>query len=195
MNYNQARSADEKEFYFEQIIQCNRTPFKLLDKNTYAYYTTWYHSTVRSLLEIIDFKNNYKDLAGRLLPPITVPQVKESLRLLSRLGLIAPDARGFLKPVDRVLSTGEKVQDHLLRQYQVQAFELGKNAIINDGCKPKQTLTYTIFISDKGYERILNRMEQFRSEVRSIIHKDEDPPNRVYQINMQIIPKSSELEN
>ena len=76
VNYTQATSANEKEYYFDQIVQCNRTPFKLLEKNTYAYYKDWYHSTVRSLLEIIDFKNDYKDLAGRVLPPISVPQAK-----------------------------------------------------------------------------------------------------------------------
>jgi uncharacterized protein (TIGR02147 family) len=195
VNYNQAASADEKEFYFDQIVQCNRTPFKLVEKSTYAYYKTWYHSIVRSLLGVIDFKDDYKDLAGRLLPPITVPQAKGSIKLLVGLGLVARDSRGHWRPVDKVLSTGDTLQDHLLRQYQIQAFELGKDAIANDACRPKHTLTYTIFVSDEGYGRIVNRMEQFRSEIRSIIHKDEAKATRVYQVNVQMIPKSSKLEN
>lgn len=195
VNYNQATGADEKEFYFDQIVQSNRTPFKRLEKNTYAYYKDWYHSTVRSLLGVIDFKNNYKDLAARLLPPITIPQLKSSIKLLVDLGLIAPDSRGYLKPLDKVLSTGEKVKDHILQQYQIRALDLGKDAIANDACNPKHTLTYTLFVSDTGYNRIINRMEQFQSEVRSIIHKDEEKPTRVYQVNLQIIPKSSKLEN
>ena len=195
VNYNQATGANEKEYYFDQIVQSNRTPVALLEKSTYAYYTAWYHSTVRSLLGVIDFKDDYKDLAGRLLPPITVPQAKASIKLLVKLGLIAPNSRGYFKPVDKVLSTGEKVQDHLLQQYQIRAFDLGKDAIANAACEPKRTLTYTVFVSDTGYNRIIGRMEQFQSEVRSIIHKDEAAPTRVYQINLQIIPKSSSLEN
>lgn len=195
VNYNQAASANEKEYYFDQIVQSNSTPFKLLDKETYAYYTEWYHSTIRSLLAIIDFKDDYKDLASKLLPPISVPQAKQSIKLLVKLGLIAPDINGYLKPVDKVLSTGEKVADTVLQQYQMRAFELGKDAIANDACQPKQTLTYTVFVSDTGYKRIIGRMEQFQSEVRSIIHKDEEKPDRVYQINLQIIPKSSKLED
>lgn len=195
VNYNQATSANEKEYYFDQIVQCNRTPYKLIDKNTYAYYTEWYHSTIRSLLGILDFKDDYKDLAAKLLPSITLTQAKTSIKLLLKLGLIAPDSRGYLKPIDKVLSTGEKVADTILQQYQIRSLELGKDAIANDACQPKRTLTYTIFISDTGYRRITDRMEQFQSEIRSIIHKDEENPTRVYQINLQIIPKSSRLEN
>jgi uncharacterized protein (TIGR02147 family) len=195
VNYNQATSANEKEYYFDQIVQSNSTPFKLLDKDTYTYYTAWYHSTIRSLLAIIDFKDDYKDLATRLLPPISVTQAKTSIKLLLKLGLIASDSKGYLKPVDKVLSTGEKVADTVLQHYQIRAFELGKDAIANDSCQPKHTLTYTVFVSDTGYKRITGRMEQFQSEIRSIIHKDEEKPNRVYQINLQIIPKSSKLED
>jgi uncharacterized protein (TIGR02147 family) len=195
VNYNQAASADEKEFFFDQIVQSNRTPFTLIEKKTYAYYATWYHSIVRSLLAIFDFKDDYKDLARRVLPPVSISQAKASIKLLKGLGLIAPDSRGYLKPADKVLSTGEKLKDRLLQQYQMQAFELGKNAIADDALDPKHTMTYTMYVSDEGYNRIINRMEQFRSEIRSIIHKDENNATRVFQINLQIIPKSSKQEN
>jgi len=190
VNYNQASSADEKEFYFDQIVQLNRTPVKLLDKNTYSFYKEWYHSTIRAVLGIMDFKDDYKELASKLVPAISVSKAKASIALLARLGLIKPDSRGFLKPSDKMLSTGNAVKDHVLQQYQVQAFELGKNAIVNAEDGSTQTITYTVYVSDTGFKRIVGRMHQFKSEIRAILHKDEEAANRVYQVNLQIFPKS-----
>jgi uncharacterized protein (TIGR02147 family) len=190
VNYNQAGGSEEKEFYFDQIVQLNQTPFKLLDKETYAYYKEWYHGTIRSLLAIMDFKNDYKDLAGRLCPAISVKQAKESVALLMKLGMVGRDGNGHLKPVDKVLSTGESVKDHVLKQYQVKCLELGKQAIVGSENQPCSTIAYTVFVSDTGYKRILNRMDQCKKEIRSIIHKDEEPPKRVYQINLQLFPKT-----
>ncbi|MBN1577042.1 MAG: TIGR02147 family protein [Chitinispirillaceae bacterium] len=190
VNYNQASGADEKEFYFDQIVQLNQTPCTLIDKDTYEYYKKWYHSTIRSLLAIIDFKNDYKSLAGKLCPAITSKQARESIALLKRLGMVESDADGCLRPVDKVLSTGQSSHDDILRHYQVQCLELGKQAVLNDENQPCHTTTHTVFVSDIGYRRILNRLEQCRSEIRSIIHKDEAPSTRVYQVNLQLFPKT-----
>jgi uncharacterized protein (TIGR02147 family) len=190
VNYNQTESAQEKEFYFDQIVALNRTPYKLLDKNTYAYYKEWHHSTIRSLLGIINFKNDYKLLASKVCPQITVRQARESINLLKRLGLIQPDAKGYLKPIDKVLSTGPSVEDHLIKQYQLKNIELGKCALVNAMDTSCKTITYTIYVSGKGYKRLIDRMDQFRSEIRSIIHKDEEPSTRVYQMNLQLFAKS-----
>jgi uncharacterized protein (TIGR02147 family) len=190
VSYNQATSTEEKEFYFDQIIQLNQTPFKLIDKDAYSYYKEWYHSTIRSLLAILNFKNQYKDLASRLSPSITVKQAKESIALLKRLGMIQRTVIGYLKPADKVLSTGKSTGDHVLKQYQSQCLELGKQAVFNSVNQPCLTMVHTVYVSETGYKRILNRLEQCRSEIRSIIHKDEEDPTRVYQINIQLFPKT-----
>jgi uncharacterized protein (TIGR02147 family) len=190
VNYNQAAGTDEKEFYFDQIVQLNRTPYSLIHKDAYDYYKNWYHSTIRSLLAIIDFKDDYKTLGNALCPAITLKQARESVELLKRLGMVKEDANGFVKPVEKVLSTGQSVQNDILQQYQVECFELGKQAIINKQNKPCTTITYTVHVSEIGYKRILSRIEQCKSEIQSIIHKDEAPPERVYQVNLQLFPKS-----
>lgn len=190
VSYNQTDSVKEKEYYFEQIVTLNRTPYKLLDRNTFTYYKEWHHTTIRSLLGIMDFKDDYKLLASKVYPPITVRQARESVDLLKRLDLIQPDANGFLKPVDKVLSTGTSVGNPLVKQYQLQNLELGKCALVNNDKIPCKTITYTLYVSDTGYNRIVERIDQFRSEIRSIIHKDERDATRVYQMNLQLFAKT-----
>ncbi len=190
VNYNQASGADEKEFYFDQIVRLNRTPYTLIDKDTYEYYKKWYHGTIRSLLAIMDFKNDYKSLADGLCPAITLKQARESIALLKRLKMVESDVNGFLRPVEKVLSTGQRSHDDILKHYQVQCLELGKQAVLREESQPCTTIVHTVFVSDTGYKRILNRLEQCKAEIRSIIHKEEEPPTRVYQVNLQLFPKT-----
>jgi hypothetical protein len=48
--------------------------------------------------------------------------------------------------------------------------------------------TNLLTISEKGYERLQNRIAQFRAEVRSIVNKDESPADRVYVCGTILIP-------
>lgn len=190
VNYGQASSEEEKDFLFDQLVALNKTPATFIDKETYAYYKEWYHVTVRSLLDIIDFKKEYGLLSRMLNPKITALQAKESIALLTQLGLVKPNERGFLKPVDKVLITNATVKDPVIRRYQAENIRLGCSALYDKHDHLRKTVTYTMHISDKGYERVRARIEQFRTELRAIIHKDEDPPLRVYQMNLQLFTRS-----
>ena len=62
---------------------------QLLRQDQYEFISKWYHVVVRSLVDMYQFKNDYKWLAKMVNPPITVNQAKQSISLLERLGLIA----------------------------------------------------------------------------------------------------------
>ncbi len=190
VNYNQAYSVQEKEFYFEQLIQMNKTPKKLLCKDTYKYFSEWYHSTIRAFLDIYNFQGDYKKLAQKLKPQITTKQARESIFLLKKLGLIDKNSDGFLKPTEKVITTEDCVKDQLITQYQLKTLDLAKEALLDNSNIPKKITTMTVSISDKGFERIMNRFQQFKKEVRSIVHKDEDDATKLYQINAQIFPQT-----
>jgi uncharacterized protein (TIGR02147 family) len=191
VNYNQAFSPQEKEFFFNQIVQLNSTPHRVLDTNTYAYYKEWYHSALRALLDIVDFKDNYRELCARLFPPITLKQARHSIALLKNLGLIAPDKQGFWKPTDKVVSTGEFINDALIQQFQMKCLEHARNVIAHGVDQAHRNITLTISLSDEAYQRVSGRVQQFKSEIRSIVQKDNKKANRVYHINLNVFPMSS----
>jgi uncharacterized protein (TIGR02147 family) len=191
VNYNQTRSPNEKEFFFDQLVRLNKTPHQVVDANAYAYYKEWRHSVVRALLDIIDFKDDYKSLTSRLFPRLTIREARDSITLLKQTGLIKQDERGFWKPTDKVLVTGDFIKDAIVKQFQIKCLDLAKNALADDTYKMKRNITMTVSLSEKGYERISKRIMQFKSEVRSIIHKDEVSANRVYHINLNLFPLSS----
>lgn len=191
VKHNQCENPDERTLYFEQLIALNRTPRRMLEKEMFEYYRNWYHSVIRALLNFYDFSDNYAGLASKLSPVITVRQAKESIKLLTTLKLISRDKDGFYRPTDKAISTPDYVRDELVKQFQMQCFELAKRSIVNR--KPSDSglyITNTVSISSRAYKILENLTERFRSEIRSLAVKDESPADSVYNICLALIPVS-----
>lgn len=191
VKFNQAEEPAERELYFAQLISLNRTPKRTMTPELYRFYGEWYHSAVRAILDIYDFRDDYAALARRIVPPITVKQAKGSIKLLESLGLIGTDDHGYCRPTDKAIATPDYVKDELLKQYQMQCLELAKKAVMRNRREPHDISTNTISISAEGYERLQKRLHQFRAEVRSLVNKDEQPADRVYQLDIQLFPNST----
>jgi uncharacterized protein (TIGR02147 family) len=190
VKFNQAETPDERELYFDQLISLNRTPKKVLDKRIFEYYKNWYNGTIRALLHIVDFKGNYASLAKLTLPPITAKQAMESIKLLKSLDLVTSDSKGCLRPTDKSITTPDYIKDEIIKQYQVHSLGLAKWCILKNAAIPQVFATNVISISDKGYRRLEKKIQQFRSEVRALVHKDEEPAQKVYHFDILMFPNS-----
>jgi len=192
VRFNQADIPSDRELLFEQLISLNKTPKKILSKDVYEYYTEWHHSAIRATMETIDFKADYAGLAKRIFPAITEKKAKESITLLKRLGLITPDKEGYLKVTDKSISAGSDIEKELLIQYHLKCLDAAKATLITNRTMHQAYSTNMISISKEGYERLKKRLQKFKSEVRSLTHKDEHPADRVYQLNIQLFPNTKQ---
>lgn len=190
VKFNQSERADDRELYFDQLIALNRTPVKFLNKKMFDYYKNSYNGVIRALLNIIDFKDDYANLARKVFPPVTVSEAKGAVQLLLEFELIAPDDNGFLRPTQKTISAPECVRDELIRQYQLSCLDHARDAVIKPDDKHRIIATNTISISERGYNRLITKINKFRSEVRALVNKDEEPAEKVYQITITFIPVS-----
>ena len=191
VKYNQAVNNDEKELYLEQLIALNRTPKTIIDKKAFAFFREWHHSVIRALLDVIDFKDDCRKITRLLHPRVSLLKVKESIRLLKSLGLVVEDENGFWRPSDRSIATSEYLRDELILNYQIQCLDLAKQALLKKPKNISQNIsTNVISVSKEGYELINRKIERFRSEIRSLVHKDEKPSEYVCQLNIQLFPST-----
>ena len=188
--YNQTVVKDEKEFYLDQLIALNRTPWMLVDRNAYEFYREWYTSAIRAYLDIADITDEFEKIAKALYPPVTVPQVKASMELLKRLGFIRQDKRGYWKPGDKILFSKSDANDALVKRYQAKCIELGLPALYDTELQPKTFVTRTLSVSTDIYGKIEKKLQKFLSEVRSLVHKDERPADQLCQLNVQLFPQA-----
>ncbi len=190
VGYGQPSTYEEREYWFEQVVQLNNTPKKLVDKKTYAYYKKWYYASIRAYLETCDFKCEYNEASEALYGRVSPQEVKEAVENLSTLGLIAPDKRGYLKPTDKVLTSGEIVKDELLKHYQIANLDNLRNILQEDAPETHNSSQMIVSVSSEAANRIGKRLRQFRSEILSIAHKDEQRAERVYRIAIYAYPES-----
>lgn len=191
VSFNQAyEDPDEKEMLLDQLISLNRTPKKIVSPKVYSYYKEWFHSVVRAVLNTYDFSGNYGELAKKIFPPIKTSQARESVKLLEDLELIKLNDNGFYKPTDKVISTGTFVNKDIIRQYQLKCIDIARTAILQNIKQKQRVITKMVSISEEGYQRIEKRLDKFSAEITSIVHKDEKPADRVYQLDLLLFPHS-----
>jgi uncharacterized protein (TIGR02147 family) len=196
VRFNQASVPEEREMAFDQLVSLNKTPRSILDPGHYRYYRNWWNGAVRALLEIHDIGDDPKALANLLVPAVTEGQARESLILLAELALIAKNAAGFWKPTEHTLSTGEGARGELVRQLQVQQLQLVQKAVIKPEASGTQVVaTNTISVSEEGLVQVRKRLEKFRSEIRSIVHKDPHPASRAHLIALAIVPLTRSVKS
>jgi len=189
--YNQTMVKDEKEFYLDQLIALNRTPWLLVDRSAYEFYREWYTSAIRAYLDIADVKDDeHEKIAKALYPPVSVPQVKSAMELLKRLSFIRKDADGNWKPGEKIIFSRSDANDALIKRYQAKCVELGLSALYDADLQPKTFATRTLSVSSDIYVKIEKKLQKFLSEVRSLVHKDEKPADRLCQLNIQLFPQA-----
>ncbi len=190
VGYGQPATYRDKEFWFERIIELNNTPKKLIDKDTYEYFDKWYHTSIRSLMDVINIKNDYKKIAEKMFNRITPEQAKSSIALLKRLNLIKENSKGFWKPTDKIVSTGNNVQAECMKKYHLSNNEVLRDILQKNEPGTHDSSIMTVSVSKTGLNRIIKRIQQLRKEIISISHKDEDRADRVYKIAVHAYPES-----
>lgn len=190
VNFCQTAEKSEKEFYFDQLIKFNKIPSKEMNASFYKYYQNWLNAIIRSLLDIYDFDGDFKKLANKLLFPVTPGQIERSIEILLSLELIKHDKNGFLRPAEKAITAGKEIQQHLLKQYQAECFEHSANVIMNDNVKPQKITSITASVSLDAYEEIKNKIDQLKTEIRSVVHNDKLDAAKLCQINIHLFPQT-----
>jgi uncharacterized protein (TIGR02147 family) len=132
--FNQATSFKERAFFFEQLSAIHTrdgegSNARKIRQDQYDYYSKWHNVTIRSLIDLFPFKDDYKRLARTVYPAITPKQAKKSVQLLERLGLIEKSNGGHYKVASKLLTTGKEVESLAVQQFHIENMKLAENAV------------------------------------------------------------------
>lgn len=187
VRFNQASSGEERALAFDQLVGLNCTPRRVVGQESLEYYRSWRNAVVRALMGIGRL-DSAEALARGALVPLSLPQVRQALKLLERLELVAPDADGVLRPNGKALVADPRLGKELLRHLQLQYLDLARAALLSDGPDNRVFASNTLGVSATGLAALSRHLAKFQSEVRSIAHKDEEPVDRVWQLCIQFFP-------
>lgn len=190
VDYARAEKDAEISRTFE-IVQSLRPPAQSsLVGDQYSYFRHWWHAAIRSLLDY--FPTDGKDceaLAAQLDPPVSSSQARDSLTLLSKLGLIAPDALGNLRPCQAHLSTGERWMSAAVQEYQKEVILLSASTLDRVSRSERDISTLTLSLDRHSLEEIREVLRECRRTIVSIVDRiPASQTNAVYQLNLQFLP-------
>jgi uncharacterized protein (TIGR02147 family) len=192
VEFTQANTEKERTYFLKQAFQgIVNAEIKMVGKDQFEYYSIWYHSVVRSLIDIFPVKNNYKQLGRKLSPAITADQVKESIHLLTRLGLVLKGTDGFYHLTGQHIRTSSDISQTARNKFHADCTELAKNAILNDPPDCRNVISMTLGLSRNMYDDIVKETQAFVTSIINIVRRSDEKPDRVYQYELLLFPLSA----
>ena len=143
---DQAKNEQVRSQAMEELLHIHPTPEHLLNSDAYDYYAKWYHSALFAILDVLDINDDLRPVQKRIFPKVSLGKLSSSIQLLIRLGLVRQNSDGFYKPTKDSISSGPYNNDELIRQYQLQCFELSKEALLTPSKNPHimSTLVFSL---------------------------------------------------
>jgi uncharacterized protein (TIGR02147 family) len=187
VNFNQAKSVEDKNLYFERMMRFYASKAYKVESSQYAFYSKWYYSAIRELLAIGDFNDDPALIAKSLSPSIRPHEAKKALDVLMKIRLIKKSTRGYYKPQNAVITTGPEVKSLNVANFQREMMGLAKEAIDRFPAKHRNISTLTININKADYPAIEAEIVGCRKKILAMAERSQEP-DRVYQVNFQMFP-------
>ncbi|MBN1757530.1 MAG: TIGR02147 family protein [Chitinispirillaceae bacterium] len=197
VGYNNARTLKEKKRYFERMAAMavkeeGSSHVKVIREDQYRFYSEWYHSVVRSLIGLHGFSGDHEKLAQMIYPPVTPGQVKKSVALLVKLGLVEKTDRGTYRLTDATITTPPDIAGVAVYNYHTQMAAFACRALEEIPKEMRDFSAVTLGISKKTIQRLRKEVETFRNRLLDIAESDSDADEDqgVMQLNFQLFSVS-----
>lgn len=190
VRFDQAKNHDQKRYYFEKILSSKKSKIKITDAQHYEFYSRWYYTAVREVLDIYKFDGNYAELAKRVSPPITPEQARRAIALLENMGFIRKSDKGHYQQTEEFITTGYDARSLAITNFLISTIDLARQSIDRYPRDQRSISTLTFSCSRDGYAQIDERLKTFRREILEIVRADKNR-DRVYHVNFQVFPMSA----
>ncbi len=189
--FNKSRTEKQQRELFQRLLVLRKQFSKNIEECQFSFYQNWYNVALRNLLEFYHFHKDdpIQELAQQFTPPITTKQAQESLDLLVKLDLIRLDLANRYILTDTAITTGESWSSLAVNDFQRETIRLCSDAITNYPREERDVSTVTMNITETEFAMVRNMIKELRSSVIGLANSVETP-DRVYQLNIQMIPLS-----
>lgn len=191
--FNQSKTFSERAYYYDKL-QCVRpmTPqasaAKKMLTSQFDFYAEWYHSAIRSIIEMFPGRVSYKWVAKNLYPKISPVIVRKSINRMHELGII-DNKNGRLMVKDKVITTGRETKSLAVAKFHLQMMQLAEQALKELPAEKRHITGLTLGISKSAYEKICEEIFSLQEKIMEIV-KEEEGSDSVYQLNFHFFPLS-----
>jgi uncharacterized protein (TIGR02147 family) len=192
IRFNQAETTQDKEPLFAKLSEIQRYgKHQRIRQDQFAYLSSWHHIALRSLLPLLTkAESSDAEKVGRLMDPVlTGKQVKDSIELLLRLGLLNKEPKSGYTVGDMALTTGDEVTSLSVAEFHKSAMDLARRSIDKHSAASRDISGLTMGVSQEGFTRIKSEIQAFRKRIMAIAMADSGE-DMIYQLNLHLFPFS-----
>jgi uncharacterized protein (TIGR02147 family) len=186
-----AKTSADGDAAFKEKLDLAKTnlPTKL-DESRLRFFEAWHNSAILELLRLHEANDTPSWIAENIRPKLSIPKVKQSLRLLTELGYVAFDKkRGRLYPTEVSITTGDHVERLAVISFHRQMLDLAKSAMDQIPAEERDIGAVTLAVSQKLREQFTREFIDLRKRFL-ILAESETDPDEIIQINLQLFPLS-----
>jgi uncharacterized protein (TIGR02147 family) len=191
--FDHAKTHDEKNKYFRRILQIRGQNNAVeLQKEQYDFVSHWFIPVIRELITCNDYNGDPQWIADRIVPSVTLAQVKKGITLLQALSLISHDENSNRwTQTHRTISTPSEVLSVAATNYHINAIELGKESLSRFNAQQRDVRAVTLGLPKSKVNELKSMIEAFWNELLSFANELHDV-EQVMQVNIQMFPMSKD---
>ncbi len=192
VSYNQAKKQIERDHFFNQLDIFRASKVKQTIAAQHALYSQWYYVVLRELINLIPCKDSSDETCRRLAkyiePRVPIDQLRQAITTLEQLGLLDKKVDGAFTVKERFITSGVDIPQVIINRVLMQFMDLAKMSVDSFPKQQRSLSTLTVSVSEKGYERIREKLDQYRREILSMVNEEDDEIDRVYHLNLHLFP-------
>lgn len=193
VSLNHAKDNESRREYFNEMLRiADVHKATVVEGDSFRFFSDWKNPVIRELAPAMPGAKPLA-MARACISKITAAEVSETLAFLTKAGLLKKNADGSYTQTEQFVTTGPmEITPLAVRQLHRQMGELAIDTIENVSQKERHFSGLTMGLSEKSYEKVVQKIAEFRKSVADIVMAD-DKMERVYRLNMQLFPMSQKI--
>lgn len=156
-------------------------------RDAILFFSAWHHALVFEALELFPKGATPQTLSKSFRVPISVTDTRESLELLTHMGLVELKNEHYFKK-QKNLTTGPRVPGYGVIRFHLKMIELARECLGSEfSSEERNVSSVTLAVSSDGSRKIRETLDEFRQKIFEIA-QGESSPEKLLQVNFQSFP-------
>ncbi|MBW8887069.1 MAG: TIGR02147 family protein [Fibrobacteres bacterium] len=165
---NQGKTADERAHYQSRLGRFHGSRARSLADSEYRFYDRWWYPVVWHWIGLNPIQANPARIARAIRPRIEPAQAEEAIQVLLDLKLIKRLANGYAV-TERHLAWRPRLTEEVGRMHARSNLRLALDELERPHPGPGEYHVWSFSLSARGRERLREKLEALRSEVRELV--------------------------
>jgi len=189
VQYQQEDSFARKKESLDRMVALMLLEDRRLVPSQYRLCEEWHTPVILEILRGRDIADEWSLLARCVRFGLTGAQAKEAVQVLSDIGLVKLNEKGFWKPTDKVVTFGDRWKDPAVRNFQAHSLMAAREALVSVDPAERDISTMVVSMSEATVGRIKDVLHFARQEVLALVKADQGS-EKVYQLSLALFPVS-----